>query len=116
MSKFPLTLSVSNSFGLKATKNLPHLVLFADKDGKILGNLDGNHISRASTLIKVSAFKGTLGDSVSDHSLDGSHPALTVIGVGALDKLANNIQKLGKPTYQAIKAGKKATILWGDTI
>lgn len=115
MSKSPLTLSVLDTFNPKATKNPPHLVLFADKDGKILGNLDGEHISRANTLIKASAFKGMLGSTVSDHALDGGYP-LTVVGVGTLDKLANNIKKLGKPTYTAIKSAKKAVILWGDTI
>ncbi|MDO4896029.1 MAG: leucyl aminopeptidase [Moraxella sp.] len=116
MSKLPFSLSVAPTFKPKKSKNPPHLVLFADKDGNILGNLDGDYLERANALIKASNFQGSLGDTVSDHALDGENPALTIIGVGATDKLANQIQKLGKPTYNTIKSTKKAVILWGDTI
>lgn len=115
MSKPTFTLNVSDAYTQKG-KNLPHLVLFADKDGHILGNTEGEYVSRATALIKASQFKGSLGATVSDHALDGNHPALTIIGVGDLGKLATNIQKLGKPAYTAIKSAKKAVIIWGDTI
>lgn len=114
--KLPFELSLSDNFSPKKSKTQPHLVLFADKDGNILGNTEGDYLERARALIKASHFQGSLGESVSDHALDGGHPALTIIGVGKLDKLASQIQKLGKPTYNAIKSTKKAVIIWGDVI
>lgn len=108
-----LALSVCSEF--KKPKKHTHLVFFANKDG-ILGNLpDSNDKERATTLIKLSGFQGGLGETISDFGLGGEQ-LISVIGTGELNKLGTNIQKLGKPTYQAIKHSKSASILWGDVI
>lgn len=110
-----LTLNVAGEFPKKSGKTKPHIVLFADKDG-VLGNLaEADYLTRATALIKATGFKATLGESVSDFGLNGEFP-ISVIGIGDRQKLGVNIQKLGKPTYQAIKNSKSATVLWGDTI
>ncbi|MDO4427099.1 MAG: leucyl aminopeptidase [Moraxella sp.] len=97
----------------KRSKSNPMLVVFCDKDGKVLGNIDDALASRAATLIKKAGFKGGLGECVTDF---GEDAALAVVGVGALNKLANNIAKTASATYQAIKDQKSATIVWGDVI
>lgn len=111
-----MTLSFNYTASLtqkRSKSNPPMLVVFCDKDGKVLGNIDETLASRAATLIKKSGFKGGLGDCVTDF---GEDAALAVVGVGALNKLANNIAKTASATYQAIKDQKSATIVWGDVI
>lgn len=113
------TLNTTKKLSAKKSKStaIEHLVFFADDQGQILGNLEESDcLTRAKTLINRTNFGGKLGETISDFALDGETSMISVIGVGNLNKLANNIQKLGKPTYQAIKASKKANILWGDTI
>lgn len=114
-----LTLNTNKKLTVKKSKSptTEHLVFFADNQAEILGNPDDNPcLQRAKTLIKHSGFGGKLGETVHDFAVSGEASVISVIGVGDINKLANSIQKLGKPTYQAIKASKKATILWGDTI
>lgn len=118
MAKSTPTLSMANKYTAKKTKAQPHLVLFADKDGNILGDAlpaDSTELSRANALIKASGFKGGVGECVSDFALDGG-AVISVIGVGSLDKLANQMQKLGKATFNAIKNSKNASVAWGDVI
>lgn len=114
--KFPFHLNTAPTYHPKKSKDQPHLVLFSDKDGNVLGNLEGDYVARAKALIGASHFDGTFGSVVSDHALDGQSPAISVIGVGSTDKLATQIQKLGKTAYNAIKSTKKAVILWGDVL
>ncbi|WP_066802892.1 leucyl aminopeptidase [Moraxella oblonga] len=120
MATLPFSLSVSPTLTLKKptkTNPLPHIVVFADKNGNLLGNLDNNNISeRATTLIKHANFKGGLCEVVSDFALAGEAPVLSVVGVGGLDKLANQMAKLGKTVYQTTKNSKTAVIAWGDVI
>ncbi|MDO4442096.1 MAG: leucyl aminopeptidase [Moraxella sp.] len=114
-----LTLQVNPELSLKKPTKanpLPQLVFFADSEGNVLGNHDSEHAERAKTLIKKSAFKGGLGDTVSDYALDDSRAGVSVIGVGKINKLAGNIQKVGEATYKAIKNHKSAAIVWGDVI
>ncbi len=118
MSKSTLTLSVLDAFNPKKTKNQPHVVLFADDKGDILGNAlpaDAAELIRATSLMKVSSFKGGMGECVTDFGIDGGS-VISVIGVGSLDKLANQVQKLGKTTFNAIKNSKNAVIAWGDVL
>ncbi|MDO4894812.1 MULTISPECIES: leucyl aminopeptidase [Moraxella] len=100
------------------TNPLPLIVLFATDKGEILGNLEhAEYIDRAGALIKQANFKGGLGETVTDYALHATDfPAVTIIGTGSLNKLADNIAKVAKATYQAIKNNKSAAILWGDTI
>lgn len=109
-----ITLSVSNKFAPKKSKNTPTAVVFCDDNGVILGNLDKELSERASTLVKKSHFKGGLGESVGDFVSDDL--PLVVIGTGKLDKLAGNIEKVAHATYPLIKNHAKAVIVWGDTI
>lgn len=114
-------ISVKDALSLKkATKNksLPTIVVFADDQGQILGNLgDAEYLSRAADLIKHSHFKGGMGDSVTDYAIhDKDFPVVTVVGIGKLDKLADNIAKAAQAAYTAIKNTPAAAILWGDTI
>lgn len=112
-----MTLSFNYTASLpqkRSKSNPPMLVVFCDKDGKVLGNIDETLASRAAALIKKSGFKGGLGECVTDFGADDA--ALAVVGVGALNKLANNIAKTASATYQAIKDQKSATIVWGDVI
>ncbi|WII96159.1 leucyl aminopeptidase [Moraxella haemolytica] len=114
-----ITLQVNPKLTLKKptkTNPLPQLVFFADSEGVILGNHNSEHTEHAKALIAKSGFKATLGDSVSDYALDSDRAGITIIGVGKLDKLATNIQKVGDATYKAIKNQKSAAIIWGDTI
>ena len=116
-----LKLSVSGNLSVKkGTKGrAPVLVVFADKDGNILGNLDVTYHKRAQQLVDVANFDGTAGASVCDFALDDSDKApLAVIGVGTLDKgkFAANLDKIAKTTYKLIKTHSKAVIAWGDTI
>lgn len=118
MSKPTLNLTVLEVFSPKKTKSLPHLVLFADDKGVILGNAlpsDAAELARAASLIKVSGFKGSVGEVVTDFGIDGGG-TISVVGVGSPDKLANQIQKLGKSAFGTIKNSKNAVILWGDVI
>lgn len=98
--------------------NVSHLVVFATESKEILGNPgDATILERAKLLIEQSNFKPELSKSVTDYAIsDKNSPALTVVGVGKLDKLATNIAKVASTTYDAIKNSPAATILWGDTI
>ena len=80
-------------------------MVFVNDEGQILGNLgDAQYISRATALIQQSHFKGTLGKSVTDYALDDqASPAISIVGVGKLDKLADNIAKVAVATYDVIK-------------
>lgn len=114
-------ISVQNTLTLKkATKNkpLPIVVVFVNDEGQILGNLgDAQYVSRATALIQQSHFKGVLGKSVTDYALDDqASPAISIVGVGKLDKLADNIAKVAVAAYDVIKNSQSAAILWGDTI
>lgn len=114
-----LNFSVSSTLTLKRptkTSPAPMLVAFADKDGKVLGNIDSELASRAESLIAKANFKGGLGESVTDFALTDGTPALSVVGVGSLNKLAQNIAKVAKGAYTAIKNSKSAVIVWGDVI
>ncbi|WFF38719.1 leucyl aminopeptidase [Moraxella nasibovis] len=114
-----LTLSVHPKLSLKKPTKanpLPHLVFFADSEGTLLGNVADDHAKRAEQLIAKSGFKGELGAAVSDHALDTDGVSITVMGAGKLDKLAGNIQKLGKATYKTLKNQRSAAICWGDVI
>lgn len=114
-----LNIAVQSTLTLKKpSKNnpLPQLVFFADNKGTILGNVGGEHSERATALVKKADFKGELADLVSDYALDYDGVGISIIGVGKLDKLANNIQKLAATTYKAVKNHKAATIIWGDVI
>lgn len=111
-----LTFSVSSTLPKRSAKSNSTLVVFCDKDGKVLGNIDSEIVARTEVLIKKSAFKGNLGDCVADFALNDNTQALAVVGVGSLDKLANNISKVAKGAYAAIKNYKSATIVWGDVI
>lgn len=88
-----------------------HYVLFCDKDGQILGNIDAQLAEKGLKLIEQANFEGTLGEFVSDYSAK-----LSLVGVGNLDKLAQNIAKVANATYNAIKKSKHAVIVWGDVI
>lgn len=113
------TLSTAKKFSPKKSKSAlaEHVVVFADDTGKILGNLDNaDCLERATKLIKHAQFQGEFGKTVSDFGLDDNAHIISVVGVGKPDKLAGQIQKLGKSVYQLIKQHKKASILWGDTI
>lgn len=90
------TLSVSDKLSPKKTKAQPHLVVFADSDAKILGNLDSGHLDRAKALIKASGFKGSVGENVTDYGIDDGH-VISVIGTGSLDKLAGQMPNWVKP-------------------
>lgn len=115
-----LELSVVSEFVLKRpTKNnpLPMVVVFADNQGVILGNVATDIAERGKALVVQANFKGAMGASVSDYALnDKSLPALTVVGVGSVDKLAGNIEKVAHATYTAIKNCPKAVVVWGDVI
>lgn len=116
-----LSLSVQSELSLKkATKTnpLPTIVVYATDDGKILGNLpDSEHLTTAKALLKRSNFQAGLGESVIDYAInDKDAAAIVIVGVGKLDKLANNIAKVANATYNAIKTSQKAAVLWGDTI
>lgn len=115
MSVSTLNLSVSDKLSPKKTKAQPHLVVFADSDAKILGNLDSGHLDRAKALIKASGFKGSVGENVTDYGIDDGH-VISVIGTGSLDKLAGQMPKLGKATFNTIKNSKSAVVAWGDVI
>lgn len=112
-------LSVHSQLTLKKpTKSnpLPKLIFFADEDGKLLGGVEDEHATHAKNLIKKSGFKGELCEVVSNYALSDDGINISVIGVGKLNKLAANIQKLGKTTYQAIKNHPSAVIVWGNVI
>lgn len=114
-----LTLKVTPTLTLKrATKTNPAtaLIVFADKEGKILGNLDSDHQNLASELIKKTDFTGSLGETISHIPDNAAINSLTVVGVGSLDKLAHNITKIASHAYKAIGNQKSATIFWGDVI
>lgn len=116
VAKSPLkpTLSTHSTYAPKKNAKPKHLVFFADKDGNILGNLDSQQLERAKNLIKNAHFKGGLGETVSDFALSGDAPVISVVGVGALNKLGTNIAKVAKSTYGALKASKAGVVLWGD--
>lgn len=114
-SPLNLDLSISDKFSSKKTKTPLHLVIFADSDANILGNLDGVHLDRANALIKVSGFKGSVSESVTDYGIDNGQ-IISVIGTGSPDKLANQMPKLGKTTFNTIKNSKSALVAWGDVI
>lgn len=121
MPSATLKLSVTNALNLKKpskTNPLPTIVIYATDQAEILSGLgEAEYLSRAEALIKSANFKGGLGDCVSDYALnDKDLPTITIIGVGKLDKLANNIAKIAANTYAAIKAAPAAAILWGDVI
>lgn len=50
-SPLPFTLNTHTTYTPKKNAKPKHLVLFADKDGNILGNLDGDYLERATALI-----------------------------------------------------------------
>ncbi|MFC0820937.1 leucyl aminopeptidase [Moraxella marmotae] len=121
MPSCALTIKVNNKLSLKkptANHPLPIIVLYASDDGQILGNLgDAEYLTRAEQLIKQSGFGASLGESVSDYALHAKElPAISVIGVGKANKIANNIAKIAAATYAAIKSVPNAAILWGDVI
>ncbi|MDO5652035.1 MAG: leucyl aminopeptidase [Moraxella sp.] len=116
-----MKLTVSTEIILKKpSKNnpLPVIVLYADKDGNLLGNLPAaEHTERAAALIKATNFIGNAGESISDYSLQNNElPIITIIGIGTLDTLAAGINKVIASTYKAIKSHQKAIIAWGDVI
>ncbi len=115
-----LQLSVSSSFTPKRpTKSNPlaHLVVFCDDKGVVLGKQDDTLSKRAEAFMTAANFKGELGERITDFAVgDKNTPALTVVGLGKLDKLKNNIAKTAAATHQAIKDHQKAVILWGDTL
>ena len=90
-SPLPFTLNTHTTYTPKKNAKPKHLVLFADKDGNILGNLDGDYLERATALISHAQFKGALGETVSDFALAGDAPVISIIGSGEADKLGNNI-------------------------
>lgn len=109
-------MTLSFKFAPKMTKSkskiAPAVVVFADKDNTILGNIDVALVERANALIGKSGFGGGLGESVAEFADE----TLIVIGVGKLDKLVNNIAKVAKHTHKAIAKQKSATIVWGDCL
>lgn len=107
-----MTLSIKVTSKISKSKTPSLVVVFADKEGNVLGDIDASYHEHAKALINKSGFEGGLGESVNDF---GDTP-LVVVGVGKLDKLANNIAKVAKHTYHAIKNQKSAIILWGNTI
>lgn len=92
------------------------LLVFCDDKKSILGSISAEHATRATKLIERAQFLGTLGDHITDFALDTDAPALAVVGVGALDKLADNIAKVAQAAHKALKNHKTAAVLWGDTI
>ena len=115
-SPLPFTLNTHTTYAPKKNTKPKHLVLFADKDGNILGNLNGDYLERATTLIKNAQFKGSLGETVSDFALAGDAPVISIIGTGEADKLGHNIAKVAKSTYSTLKGSKAGVILWGNRI
>lgn len=121
MPSAALKLGVTNALTLKKpSKNnpLPTIVLYVNDQAEILGALgEAEYLSRAEALIDGANFKGGLGEHVSDYALHVKDlPAITLIGVGKLDKLGANIAKVAANTYTAIKGAPKAALLWGDVI
>lgn len=121
MPSAALKLSVTNALTLKKpSKNnpLPTIVLYVNDQAEILGALgEAEYLSRAEALIDGANFKGGLGEHVSDYALHAKDlPAITLIGVGKLDKLGANIAKVAANTYAAIKGAPQAALLWGDVI
>lgn len=118
--KNTLQLTVQSAIKLPEQEQLKSLsvVFFATDEGEILGNIDQKELlAHAQLLIKQSAFKGGLGESVTDYAIyDKALPIVSVVGVGSLKKLAANITKVATTTYSVIKQNKKAIIAWGDVI
>lgn len=112
-----ITLSVSSTINTKRPSKAI-IVFFCDNTGKLLGNPDNQDLTeRATALIKASDFKGELGKCVKDFALgEKNTPILCVIGVGKPEKLASNIAKLGKATFEHINNHKSAVVAWGDVI
>ncbi|OOR89418.1 leucyl aminopeptidase [Moraxella caviae] len=112
------TLAFDSKLGVKkSAKNAPHLIIFADSDGKILGGFDNDtNLERAANLISAANFSGALGETVSDYALADKASAISVIGVGKLGKLANNIAKVAAAAFKAGKNSKNVVILWGDVL
>lgn len=96
----------------QTTPNADHLVVFCDKSGQILGELDQDLAVRAAQLIKQANFEGNLGEQVSTYG----DTILSVVGVGELNKLADNIAKTAKTAYNACKKSDSAAICWGNVI
>lgn len=116
----PFKLSVTPKLELKRptkTDPLPHIVVFCDDEGNVLGNIDETLAKRAKTLITAANFGGELAHVASDYALDDKNlPPLSVVGIGKLSKLAHNLNKVANTTYKVIKNNPKAAIVWGDVI
>lgn len=118
MSKSTLNFNILDEFTPQKPKATPHIVLFADNHGKVLGDalpIISPELERATALIKASGFKGEAGECVSDFGLNGGG-TLSVIGTGTQNKLPNQLQKLAKTTFNTIKNSKNAVVIWGDVI
>lgn len=114
-----LNLSVTQKFTQKRPSKgkFAHLVVFCDDKKTVLGNLDDELVKRATSLIEASNFQGQLNQAVSDYALsDKTVAPMSVIGIGKLDKLANNIAKVSGCVYDTIKNSQKAVVIWGDVI